>query len=152
MNGLFIFWIVLIFVMPSVKSLTGKGFDAEIFQLLKDACNCVDTIPDQRSTMLQVYFLLYPLFFLGMAYTPKVKSKIVIKHSHPFNGWIADADDFSQMKKTHLLFRNWCEIPSQWQDRAAQTCSTWAHDRSLQIQMDIMVKGKFQRVAEDQTP
>ncbi|CAK7324987.1 unnamed protein product [Dovyalis caffra] len=37
------------------KSLIGKGFDAEIFQVLKVACNCVDTIPDQRPTMLQAY-------------------------------------------------------------------------------------------------
>ncbi|CAK7324775.1 unnamed protein product [Dovyalis caffra] len=37
------------------KSLIGQGFDAEIFQMLKVACNCVDSIPDRRPTMLQVY-------------------------------------------------------------------------------------------------
>ncbi|KAJ6690820.1 PROTEIN KINASE PLANT-TYPE putative-RELATED [Salix koriyanagi] len=37
------------------KSLIGRGFDAEIFQLLKVACRCVDPIPDRRPTMLQVY-------------------------------------------------------------------------------------------------
>jgi hypothetical protein len=94
--------------MPSVKSLTGKGFDAEIFQLLKDACDAIVLIPFQIKDQqcYKVTSCCTPWFFFGMAYTPKVKSKIVIKHSHPFNGWIADADDFSQMKKTHLLFRN----------------------------------------------
>nr|XP_034889417.1 probably inactive leucine-rich repeat receptor-like protein kinase At5g48380 [Populus alba] len=37
------------------KSLVGQGFDDEIFQLLKVACNCVDSIPDRRPTMHQVY-------------------------------------------------------------------------------------------------
>ncbi|KAJ6371678.1 hypothetical protein OIU77_002069 [Salix suchowensis] len=37
------------------KSLIGRGFDAEVFQLLKVACRCVDPIPDRRPTMLQVY-------------------------------------------------------------------------------------------------
>ncbi|CAK7324981.1 unnamed protein product [Dovyalis caffra] len=37
------------------KSLIGKGFDPEIFLVLKIACNYVDTIPDRRPTMLQVY-------------------------------------------------------------------------------------------------
>ncbi|KAJ6371675.1 hypothetical protein OIU77_002066 [Salix suchowensis] len=37
------------------KSLIGRGFDAEIFQLLKVACRCVDPVPDRRPTMLQVY-------------------------------------------------------------------------------------------------
>jgi hypothetical protein len=30
------------------KSLIGQGFDAEIVQLLKVACTCVDPIPDRR--------------------------------------------------------------------------------------------------------
>ncbi|XP_073261978.1 probably inactive leucine-rich repeat receptor-like protein kinase At5g48380 [Populus alba] len=37
------------------KSLIGKGFDAEIIQLLKVACACVDPIPDRRPIMVQVY-------------------------------------------------------------------------------------------------
>ncbi|KAG6741210.1 hypothetical protein POTOM_054442 [Populus tomentosa] len=37
------------------KSLIGKGFDAEIIQLLKVACTCVDPIPDRRPIMVQVY-------------------------------------------------------------------------------------------------
>ncbi|KAF9663104.1 hypothetical protein SADUNF_Sadunf17G0003800 [Salix dunnii] len=37
------------------KSLIGQGFDAEIFQLLKVACRCVDPNPDRRPIMLQVY-------------------------------------------------------------------------------------------------
>ncbi|KAJ6420386.1 hypothetical protein OIU84_027848 [Salix udensis] len=37
------------------KSLIGRGFDAEIFQLLKVACRCVDPVPDRRPIMLQVY-------------------------------------------------------------------------------------------------
>ncbi|KAJ6865775.1 hypothetical protein NC652_037327 [Populus alba x Populus x berolinensis] len=37
------------------RFLTGQGFDDEIFQLLKVACNCLDCIPVRRPTMLQVY-------------------------------------------------------------------------------------------------
>jgi serine/threonine protein kinase len=37
------------------KSLIGQGFDAEIIQLLKVACTCVDPIPDRRPMMVQVY-------------------------------------------------------------------------------------------------
>ncbi|KAG6742323.1 hypothetical protein POTOM_053193 [Populus tomentosa] len=37
------------------KSLIGQGFDDEIFQLLKVGCHCVDSIPDRRPTMHQVY-------------------------------------------------------------------------------------------------
>ncbi|KAH8484410.1 hypothetical protein H0E87_028752 [Populus deltoides] len=37
------------------KSLLGQGFDAEIMQLLKVACTCVDPIPDRRPIMVQVY-------------------------------------------------------------------------------------------------
>lgn len=37
------------------KSLVGQGFDDEIFQLLKVGCHCVDSIPDRRPTMHQVY-------------------------------------------------------------------------------------------------
>ncbi|KAH8484406.1 hypothetical protein H0E87_028748 [Populus deltoides] len=37
------------------KSLIGQGFDAEIVQLLKVACTCVDPIPDRRPIMVQVY-------------------------------------------------------------------------------------------------
>ncbi|KAI5557910.1 hypothetical protein BDE02_17G003200, partial [Populus trichocarpa] len=37
------------------KSLIGQGFDAEIIQLLKVACTCVDPIPDRRPIMVQVY-------------------------------------------------------------------------------------------------
>ncbi|XP_034924071.1 probably inactive leucine-rich repeat receptor-like protein kinase At5g48380 [Populus alba] len=37
------------------KSLIGQGFDDEIFQLLKVAWHCVDSIPDRRPTMHQVY-------------------------------------------------------------------------------------------------
>ncbi|KAH8484408.1 hypothetical protein H0E87_028750 [Populus deltoides] len=37
------------------KSLVGQGFDDEIFQLLKVACQCVDSIPDRRPTTHQVY-------------------------------------------------------------------------------------------------
>ncbi|KAL9380245.1 hypothetical protein Peur_025902 [Populus x canadensis] len=37
------------------RFLIGQGFDDEIFQLLKVACNCLDCTPDRRPTMLQVY-------------------------------------------------------------------------------------------------
>uniref|UniRef100_A0A6N2LYP2 Protein kinase domain-containing protein n=1 Tax=Salix viminalis TaxID=40686 RepID=A0A6N2LYP2_SALVM len=37
------------------RFLIGQGFDDEIFQLLKVACNCLDCIPDRRPTMIQVY-------------------------------------------------------------------------------------------------
>uniref|UniRef100_A0A2N9GW59 Protein kinase domain-containing protein n=1 Tax=Fagus sylvatica TaxID=28930 RepID=A0A2N9GW59_FAGSY len=36
------------------KSLVAKGYDGEIFQFLKIACNCVQPCPDQRPTMLEV--------------------------------------------------------------------------------------------------
>ena len=37
------------------RFLIGQGFDDEIFQLLKVACNCLDYIPDRRPSMFQVY-------------------------------------------------------------------------------------------------
>ncbi|XVF37470.1 hypothetical protein REPUB_Repub20aG0010900 [Reevesia pubescens] len=37
------------------KSLVGKGFDLEIFQILRVACNCVQPSPDKRPTMLEVH-------------------------------------------------------------------------------------------------
>ncbi|XP_043707490.1 probably inactive leucine-rich repeat receptor-like protein kinase At5g48380 [Telopea speciosissima] len=40
------------------KSLVGKGFDGELFQFLKVACNCVLPTPKERSTMFEVYQLL----------------------------------------------------------------------------------------------
>ena len=36
------------------KSLLGKGYDGEIFQFLRIACNCVQPCTDQRQTMLEV--------------------------------------------------------------------------------------------------
>ncbi|KAK6937927.1 Serine-threonine/tyrosine-protein kinase, catalytic domain [Dillenia turbinata] len=40
------------------KSVVGKGFDGEIFQVLKVACNCVLSAPKERPTMFEVYQLL----------------------------------------------------------------------------------------------
>ncbi|XP_031257925.1 probably inactive leucine-rich repeat receptor-like protein kinase At5g48380 [Pistacia vera] len=37
------------------KSLIGQGFDGEILQFLKLACQCVQPFPDQRPRMLEVY-------------------------------------------------------------------------------------------------
>ncbi|XVF37466.1 hypothetical protein REPUB_Repub20aG0010500 [Reevesia pubescens] len=37
------------------KSLIGKGFDLEIFQILRVACNCVQPSPDRRPAMLEVH-------------------------------------------------------------------------------------------------
>uniref|UniRef100_A0A2N9FXZ7 Protein kinase domain-containing protein n=1 Tax=Fagus sylvatica TaxID=28930 RepID=A0A2N9FXZ7_FAGSY len=37
------------------KSLTGQGFDDEIFQFLDIACNCLNPFPGQRPTMLELY-------------------------------------------------------------------------------------------------
>jgi hypothetical protein len=48
----------------------------------------------------------YPFFFLQEWLLPKVKSKIAINHSRPFNGWIADAKDFNKIKKKYLLSMN----------------------------------------------
>jgi hypothetical protein len=45
-------------------------------------------------------------FFLQEWLLPKVKSKIAINHSRPFNGWIADAKDFNKIKKKYLLSMN----------------------------------------------
>jgi hypothetical protein len=41
----------------------------------------------------------FTFFFFKEWLLPKVKSKIAINHSRPFNGWIADAKDFNQIKK-----------------------------------------------------
>ncbi|KAK9292163.1 hypothetical protein L1049_020122 [Liquidambar formosana] len=40
------------------KSLLGKGFDNELIQFLKVACNCVSPTPKERPTMFEVYQLL----------------------------------------------------------------------------------------------
>lgn len=40
------------------KSLVGQGFDAELMQFLKVACNCVSQAPKERPTMFEVYQLL----------------------------------------------------------------------------------------------
>ncbi|KAI4356264.1 hypothetical protein L6164_000297 [Bauhinia variegata] len=40
------------------KSLVGQGFDSELFQFLKVACNCVSLNPKERPTMFEVYQLL----------------------------------------------------------------------------------------------
>ncbi|GAV67142.1 LOW QUALITY PROTEIN: Pkinase_Tyr domain-containing protein, partial [Cephalotus follicularis] len=40
------------------KYLVGKGFDGDIFQFLRIACNCVQPFPDRRPTMLEVYEML----------------------------------------------------------------------------------------------
>ncbi|KAL1331791.1 hypothetical protein HN51_049049 [Arachis hypogaea] len=37
------------------KSLIGKGFENEVFTLVKVACECIQPFPDDRPTMLQVY-------------------------------------------------------------------------------------------------
>ncbi|PRQ46022.1 putative non-specific serine/threonine protein kinase [Rosa chinensis] len=37
------------------RHLIGQGFDEEIIQFLKIACDCVQPYPFQRSTMLKVY-------------------------------------------------------------------------------------------------
>lgn len=37
------------------KSLSGQGFDGEIYELLEVAFECVESIPGQRPTMVQVY-------------------------------------------------------------------------------------------------
>ncbi|CAK9134929.1 unnamed protein product [Ilex paraguariensis] len=40
------------------KSLAGKGYDGEVFQVLKVACSCVLPTPKERPTMFEVYQLL----------------------------------------------------------------------------------------------
>ena len=37
------------------KSLIGQGFDGEIFQFLRIACNCLNLFPSQRPTMFELY-------------------------------------------------------------------------------------------------
>ncbi|KAJ1380057.1 Protein kinase domain [Sesbania bispinosa] len=37
------------------KSLIGEQFESEVCTLIKIACECVQTLPDQRPTMLEVY-------------------------------------------------------------------------------------------------
>lgn len=40
------------------KSLIGKGYDVELMQFMKVACNCVLSAPKERPTMYEVYQLL----------------------------------------------------------------------------------------------
>ncbi|XP_054782251.1 probably inactive leucine-rich repeat receptor-like protein kinase At5g48380 [Prosopis cineraria] len=40
------------------ESLGGKGFDNEVFQFLKVACNCVSSTPKERPTLFEVYQFL----------------------------------------------------------------------------------------------
>ena len=37
------------------KSLIGRGYDSEIFQLLRIACTCLNYFPSQRPTMFELY-------------------------------------------------------------------------------------------------
>ena len=37
------------------NSLIGRGFDGEIFELLRIACTCLNPFPSQRPTMLELY-------------------------------------------------------------------------------------------------
>ncbi|KAL9380243.1 hypothetical protein Peur_025900 [Populus x canadensis] len=37
------------------KSLLGQGFDREVLDFLKVACNCIQPIPNRRPTMVEVY-------------------------------------------------------------------------------------------------
>ena len=37
------------------NSLIGRGFDGEIFELLRIACTCLNSFPSQRPTMLELY-------------------------------------------------------------------------------------------------
>ncbi|XP_030940196.1 probable inactive receptor kinase At1g27190 [Quercus lobata] len=60
-NGSFFDWITHLlsnsFDLHSVidNSLIGKGFDGEIFELLRIACTCLNPFPSQRPTMLELY-------------------------------------------------------------------------------------------------
>lgn len=47
-------------ILPTAidKSFVGKGFDNELIQFLKVACNCVSPTPKERPTMFEVYQLL----------------------------------------------------------------------------------------------
>ncbi|KAF8398302.1 hypothetical protein HHK36_017229 [Tetracentron sinense] len=61
-NGTLVEWIThLLSSTPSGlydavdKSMIGKGYDGEIFQLLKVAYNCVQPSPNERPTMFEVY-------------------------------------------------------------------------------------------------
>ncbi|KAJ6859733.1 hypothetical protein NC651_036126 [Populus alba x Populus x berolinensis] len=40
------------------KSLLGQGFDREVLDFLKVACNCIQPIPNRRPTMVEVYKML----------------------------------------------------------------------------------------------
>ncbi|KAF8394000.1 hypothetical protein HHK36_020202 [Tetracentron sinense] len=64
-NGTLVEWITHLLSSSSSglydavdKSLIGKGYDGEIFQFLKVACNCVQPSPNERPTMLEVCQIL----------------------------------------------------------------------------------------------
>ncbi|KAJ4969516.1 hypothetical protein NE237_016217 [Protea cynaroides] len=57
------------------KSLVGKGFDGELFQFLKVACNCVLPTPKERSTMFEVYQFLRAI---GERYNFTVDDEILV--------------------------------------------------------------------------
>ena len=42
------------------NSLIGRGFDGEIFELLRIACTCLNPFPSQRPTMLELYNTMGP--------------------------------------------------------------------------------------------
>ncbi|GAB4835335.1 hypothetical protein Ancab_000246 [Ancistrocladus abbreviatus] len=66
------------------ESLAGQGFDDELMQFMRVACNCVSQTPKERSTMFEVYQLLRAI---GMKYHFSTDDEIVL----PLN---SSADDF----------------------------------------------------------
>ncbi|XP_019460241.1 PREDICTED: probably inactive leucine-rich repeat receptor-like protein kinase At5g48380 [Lupinus angustifolius] len=57
------------------ESLVGKGVDAEIFQCLKVACNCVRATPKERPSMFEVYQLLRAI---GSKYNFTIEDEIMV--------------------------------------------------------------------------
>ncbi|XP_059659975.1 probably inactive leucine-rich repeat receptor-like protein kinase At5g48380 [Cornus florida] len=70
------------------RSLVGKGFDGELFQFLKVACNCVLPAPKERPTMFEVYQLLRAI---GERYHFTIDDEIMVQSD------TADADFIEEL-------------------------------------------------------
>uniref|UniRef100_A0A2N9I9W7 Integrase catalytic domain-containing protein n=1 Tax=Fagus sylvatica TaxID=28930 RepID=A0A2N9I9W7_FAGSY len=107
------------------KSLTGQGFDGEIYQLLKIACTCLNTFPGQRPTMLELY---NTISILGERYGVTNDSEILRQYE------IATANSSNEIVEVRYGVRNNPEILRESEIATASTSneiveveSTWTN-------------------------
>uniref|UniRef100_A0A2N9F719 Tyrosine-protein kinase catalytic domain-containing protein n=1 Tax=Fagus sylvatica TaxID=28930 RepID=A0A2N9F719_FAGSY len=107
------------------KSLTGQGFDGEIYQLLKIACTCLNTFPGQRPTMLELY---NTISILGERYGVTNDSEILRQYE------IATANSSNEIVEMRYGVRNNPEILRESEIATASTSneiveveSTWTN-------------------------